>query len=109
MTSTHLSPCMRCTRVSDPGACDDKSCVKWRRWFVERWDSMRRQPRLEKELPAGREGICIGGVVYAQPHRVRSYLHTDPCEKCLCPRDLCALPCREKRNWLSARQALLGS
>ena len=46
-------------------------------------------PRLNiEQQPRQAEGICIGGKYYALPHRVDSYLHTDPCAKCLCPRDL---------------------
>lgn len=109
MTTTTISPCMRCTRVSDPCNCEDKSCARWRRWFVESWDSLRRQPRLQKECPAQLQGVCIGGVYYAQPHRVHTYLNTDPCEKCLCPRDLCTIPCREKRTWLNNRRVVMDS
>ena len=108
MTNYLTSPCMRCTRVSAPCDCEDKSCAKWRRWFIENWDTMRRQPRLQKELPGQQQGVYIGGVCYTQPHRVHTYLNTDPCDKCLCPRDLCTLPCREKRTWQMTRRTVFG-
>ena len=97
------SPCLRCSRVADPAACENKNCVQWRRWFTQKWDDMRLVPRIEAERrPKETEGVVIGGVRYALPHRVRGYLDKDPCRDCLCPRDLCALPCRVKRDWLKA-------
>lgn len=103
-----LSPCMRCTRVKKPHLCDNKDCEVWRKWFIESWNAMRVAPRLEIEKkPKEAEGVSIGGRVYALPHRVDSYLKKDPCENCLCPRDLCVIPCRIKRDWLQARQEVL--
>ena len=100
-----MSPCMYCTRVADPRQCEDKNCKTWQAWFIGRWEALRMQPRLriEKEKPEP-EGVCIGGNHYALPHRVDSYLHKDPCDGCLCPRDTCPLPCRRKRAWLQARK-----
>ena len=69
---------------------------------------MRFAPRMEAEhRPKEMEGVVIGGVRYALPHRVRGYLEKDPCEGCQCPRDLCVLPCRMKRDWLKAREDTL--
>ena len=102
------SPCLKCYRVEDPAACEDKNCRVWRKWFVEKWDGMRVAPRLEVERrPREAEGIVIGGVRYAMPHRVRDYLEKDPCQGCLCPRDLCVIPCRVKRDWQSVRENVL--
>lgn len=99
------SPCARCTKVSDPRSCDNKDCRQWRKWFLEKWDAMRVAPRLQMEkTPKQLEGVCIGGKYYALPHRVDHYLHTDPCDGCLCPKDLCVLPCRVKRDWQAARE-----
>lgn len=99
------SPCMRCRRVKNPRQCDNKQCARWRRWFVKKWDDMRTAPRLAAERqPRAQEGVCIGGQYYALPHRVHSYLEKDPCQGCLCPRDLCVIPCRVKRSWEQARQ-----
>ena len=99
------SPCLKCTRVDDPRSCENKNCQVWRNWFVSRWDHLRLQTRLVREkIPTQMEGVNIGGTTYALPHRVHSYLETDPCEKCLCPRDLCMLPCKQKRNWLKAKE-----
>lgn len=98
-------PCNRCVKVPDPHQCENKDCRQWRQWFIDKWDTLRVKPRLEIETrPRESEGVCIGGRYYALPHRVDNYLRNDPCEKCLCPRDLCVLPCRIKRDWLAARQ-----
>lgn len=103
-----VSPCMRCTRVANPRDCDNKDCKVWRSWFVEKWDALRIQPRLEIERREKEmEGVVIGGVRYAMPHRVRSYLEKDPCQGCVCPRDLCVLPCRVKRDWMKAREDVM--
>lgn len=102
-----LSPCMRCTKVPDPGACDNKDCAAWRKWYIGRWNDMRFSLRggMEK-VKREPVGVCIGGQFYAQPHIVRNYLRNDPCRECLCPRDLCALPCAVKRSWLAARETI---
>ena len=98
-------PCNRCERVADPRNCDNKDCRLWQKWFIEKWNTMRAAPRLAIEKrPRETEGICIGGQFYALPHRINSYLTKDPCESCLCPRDLCAIPCRMKRDWLTTRK-----
>jgi len=102
-----IKPCICCNRVADPANCEDKSCRVWRRWFVESWNAMRQEPRLSREAqPRIPEGTVIGGVRYALPHRVHSYLQNDPCEGCLCPRDLCVIPCRIKRDWVGAVELL---
>lgn len=101
-------PCNRCERVDDPHLCENKDCRQWRRWFIEKWNAMRMTPRLDIEKrPREPEGECIGGAHYALPHRVDAYLKKDPCDGCLCPRDLCVLPCRVKRDWQAARQDVL--
>lgn len=101
----NASPCLGCARVADPRACENKQCKVWSRWFTQKWDELRRLPRLQMEraekVP---EGVVIGGQRYALPHRVRSYLENDPCGNCLCPKDLCKPPCRVKRDWLKARE-----
>ena len=103
-----ISPCMRCTKVQDPRQCENKDCRKWRQWFIEKWNAMRVTPRLDMEKrPRELEGVCIGGTYYAMPHRVNHYLTKDPCDGCLCPRDLCVLPCRIKRDWQAAREDVL--
>lgn len=100
-----ISPCMRCIRVADPEMCEDKSCRLWRQWFLQRWEELRAAPRMEMERrPVQPEGVQIGPQIYALPHRVRAYLEKDPCSGCLCPRDLCVIPCRVKRSWLQAKK-----
>jgi len=37
MMMKKTSPCRRCTRVSDPGSCENKRCGIWQRWFLSRW------------------------------------------------------------------------
>lgn len=102
------SPCMYCTSVPDPRQCENKDCGRWQSWFVGKWDALRLQVRLDREkqelVPAG---VCIGGNYYSQPHRIHTYLAKDPCDQCLCPRDVCSLPCKEKRAWLQAREDVL--
>lgn len=103
-----LSPCIYCTKVTDPRACEDKGCPRWQAWFVEKWDAMRLAPRLNMEKqPLQPTGVCIGGIYYSHPHRVREYLQEDPCQKCLVPKDVCCLPCKEKRAWVRAREDVL--
>lgn len=100
-----VSPCMSCTRVDDPRACDNKDCKVWQSWFTGRWDDLRHQVRVSMEAVETKPmGVNIGGTYYAAPHRVRRYLEQDPCEGCLCPKDLCRLPCKIKRQWLAARE-----
>lgn len=101
-------PCNRCTKVPHPWDCDNKECPRWRKWFIHRWDTLRAMPRLSIEKrPREPEGLYIGGNYYALPHRVDNYLNTDPCEKCLCPRDLCTIPCRVRRDWQAVREKVL--
>ena len=34
-------PCTGCQRVTDPDRCDNKECMRWRKWFIGRWDQLR--------------------------------------------------------------------
>lgn len=102
------SPCLNCRRVDKPAECENKNCKLWQRWFVEKWNTLRAEPRLAAEhRPKEMEGVVVGGVRYALPHRVRGYLEKDPCQGCLCPRDLCVIPCRAKRDWLQAKEDVM--
>lgn len=101
------SPCLSCTRVKDPRDCENKNCQLWQRWFIARWEAMRKLVRDEMEEAPAPVGVHISGQTYAAPHQVQRYLQTDPCAECLCPRGLCSLPCRLKRNWLEARKDVL--
>ena len=97
-----MKPCISCTRVTDPENWENKQCQVWQRWYIDTW-----KPRLSIESrPKEAEGMVIGGIRYALPHRVQGYLQKDPCEGCLCPRDLCVIPCRVKRDWLQAWKLL---
>ena len=100
-----LSPCSYCTRVPDPRDCENKACMLWRRWFIERWEQMRSSVRCRMDtFQPEPVGACVSGTHYAAPNQVERYLRTDPCEACLCPRDLCRTPCRLRRNWDQARE-----
>lgn len=35
--SKSVSPCEGCTRVPNPGACENKNCKVWKAWFLRRW------------------------------------------------------------------------
>ena len=98
------SPCLRCTLVADPRQCQDKDCQPWRQWFIARWNTLRAYPRQELEAAGDSYlGLAIGGQRYTLPHRVTDYLDNNPCETCLCPKDLCAEPCRIRRDWDKTR------
>ncbi len=30
-------PCTDCTRVANPGGCENKNCKVWKSWFLRRW------------------------------------------------------------------------
>jgi len=98
------SPCLSCDRMVNPRLCDDKDCKAWRSWFIQRWEALRALPRQHLEQAGGTPlGTKIGGQRYVLPHQVMGYLEKDPCVGCLCPKDLCAEPCRVRRDWDMAR------
>ena len=101
------SPCFSCTRVADPRNCENKNCQLWRRWFIARWEAMREGLRQEMEAAPEKVGVIVSGQTYAAPHQVRRYLEEDPCVDCLCPKELCNIPCRLKRNWQERRKDVL--
>lgn len=105
MMDRRPSPCLRCTRVPDPENCENKQCGQWKAWFLERWEQLRRDQRLRRELCKPVEvGVVIGGRHYAAPHEVRSYLAKDPCQQCLLPKALCTTACPERRAWEAHRR-----
>lgn len=69
------SPCVTCKRT-DPQECDNKECRIWQRWFVNRWEQLRREFLKEQ----------------------------DPCTYCPWPKELCVEDCRHKRLWLKERK-----
>ena len=102
------SPCLRCCRVKDPRNCENKNCQTWRRWFLRRWELIRGYPRqAQEQAKLTPVGISVGGNRYAPPHQTRNYLIHDPCQSCLCPKDLCTTPCPSRRNWEDARKDVL--
>ena len=99
------SPCLNCTRVREPQNCENKTCKDWQAWFIDRWESMREYVRAEMEkAPTEESGVPLGGRQYASPHRVQAYLRKDPCEACLCPRDVCHAPCPVKIAWVEKKK-----
>ena len=107
-SNLNFSPCLTCTSVRDPASCENKHCSRWRSWFVGRWDSMRRYPRMQMEKTQPKpDGVRIGGIPYVLPHRVREYLGKDPCQECLCNSGLCSSPCPTRRAWDAARNEVL--
>ena len=99
------SPCLQCTRVRDPKNCENKLCKDWQAWFIDRWESMRDFVRSEiEQAPTQEVGIPLGGRIYAHPHRVQEYMQQDPCQRCLCPKDRCEVPCPSKEAWLKMQR-----
>ena len=45
-----VSPCENCSRARDPQLCEDKTCGRWRKWFVNRWEQTRQLYRQEENL-----------------------------------------------------------
>ena len=39
------SPCLTCTRVKDPGNCENKQCKVWREWWLKKWEEIRNGKR----------------------------------------------------------------
>ena len=35
--SKKQSPCLTCTRVKNPGDCENKNCREWSAWFLKNW------------------------------------------------------------------------
>ncbi len=94
------SPCLSCSRVQDPRMCDNKNCKPWRQWFLDRWALIHSYPRRQMEQAELKPvGVNVGGKHYAAPHQVRAYLKKDPCQDCVCPKELCSSPCRVRRAW----------
>ena len=83
-------PCMDCDRVENPEGCEIKECMLWRRWFIHEWDRMRQ--RYKTVRPSAPQEQKPSG--------------NDPCEGCVCPREMCLVPCRLKRDWESAWKLL---
>lgn len=93
-----LSPCMGCTRVEDPRDCDNKNCMLWQKWFLARWENLRKQFLGQVPPSAGGGGGC------AKPFGVRAYYRQDPCSSCVCNKELCYEPCPSRRSWEMERQ-----
>lgn len=34
------SPCLTCTRVKNPGDCENKNCRIWSVWFLKNWEQI---------------------------------------------------------------------
>ena len=94
------SPCIGCTRVRDPKSCENKTCKDWQAWFIARWEAMRRNVFAKmQQAEATGDAISVGGFQYSHPDRVRSNMENKPCDKCVCPAELCSTPCAVLRAW----------
>lgn len=102
---TQLSPCLYCSRVPNPGLCDNKKCRPWQQWFSQRWESTRKQfcasMACAQVEPAGVE---LGGNYYVQPERLREYLGTPPCTRCRLPGELCEAACPVLHAWMERKE-----
>ena len=38
MMKKQVSPCKTCTRVKNPGECENKCYGVWRNWFLRQWN-----------------------------------------------------------------------
>ena len=99
-----VSPCLCCTRVSDPENCENKGCVPWRKWFLARWEILHAYPRWVKEQKGEPAGVCIGGQHYAPPGLLEGYLQKDPCDGCVCTWEQCTTPCRARQRWVMVKR-----
>lgn len=99
------SPCLGCSRVKDPKNCENKQCKVWQEWFLERWEMIRAYPRQQMEQAQLKPvGVNVGGRYYSAPHQLEAYKKQDPCESCLCPKDLCTSPCSLRRVWAEGKE-----
>lgn len=99
------SPCSTCDKVPDPQACENKECRPWRQWFMYRWALIHAwgcYHLKQSDLQSADE--TAGEKVRTSQDRSRSYLSKDPCDGCICPKDLCSTPCRDKRIWQQRRE-----
>ena len=48
MKHTEQSPCRSCTRVKNPGDCENKCCKAWCKWFLESWADIHNYYRHHK-------------------------------------------------------------
>ena len=42
MENGKKSPCIGCSRVANWEKCDNKDCARWRKWFIHRWEQLRK-------------------------------------------------------------------
>lgn len=94
------SPCTQCYRVANPSNCENKNCKLWQRWFLHRWEAMRAGIRAAMDRADRTPTACTGNGTYDASPRLAEQ---DPCETCLCPRELCEdIPCWVRKNWEQA-------
>lgn len=51
MNTKKPSPCLTCSRVKDPGSCENKRCNPWRLWFLDRWAQLQDQYKKSGLFP----------------------------------------------------------
>lgn len=42
MTKRKRFPCEKCKMVKNPEACNRKNCIIWRKWWLAKWEDIRR-------------------------------------------------------------------
>lgn len=98
----HHSPCLTCTRVLDPQVCENKECRPWRQWFIGRWALIYAYGQLNLMLsdPCAEHNV-------EDKRNLNSTIRQsseDPCDGCVCPKDMCTVPCRAKRIWQEQKE-----
>ena len=88
------SPCLTCRRVADPQSCDNKCCMLWRKWFLRRWALIHNYRKAERRSSTAPVPAQSGKTI-----QTKGCLQADPCAQCLCPKDLCTVPCQARRVW----------
>ena len=93
------NPCTGCSRVPYPAECENLHCHLWRRWFITRWEEMRKSVRQQMDqAQTAPMGVPLGGNYYTPPHKIREYRAQNPCENCTI-RPLCKEKCNIRKLW----------
>lgn len=73
------SPCLTCTSVKNPKICGNTDCVRWKSWFLQRWDDIQiaagfkqKEPEPVSEVQSEDDYIVVGGNKYYHPDTVRA-------------------------------------
>ena len=75
------SPCLTCTSVKNPNICGNIECLRWKSWFLQKWDEIQiasgtkqEEPEQEPVLEVQSEVdyIVVGGRKYYHPDTLRA-------------------------------------